>query len=119
MRIGAGTRPARAALTVYLKISILSSTCACSTHLVRVLLICTPFFMTRLDAPLILLSHIPLYRSPNASCGPLREKGSIPAVRGNGYQTQLSPETSRLLLEEFRPSLIFRYSISYDYLLCG
>ncbi|KAH8990472.1 Metallo-dependent phosphatase-like protein [Lactarius akahatsu] len=59
------------------------------------------------DAPLILLSHIPLYRSSNSSCGPLRERGSIPAVRGNGYQTQLSPETSRLLLEEFRPSLIF------------
>ncbi|KAH9176291.1 Metallo-dependent phosphatase-like protein [Lactarius sanguifluus] len=58
------------------------------------------------DAPLILLSHIPLYRS-NSSCGPLRERGSIPVVRGNGYQTQLSPETSRLLLEEFRPSLIF------------
>jgi hypothetical protein len=61
------------------------------------------------DAPLILLSHIPLYRFPNSSCGPLRERGSIPAVRGNGYQTQLSLETSRMLLEEFRPSLIFRY----------
>ncbi|KAF8274553.1 Metallo-dependent phosphatase-like protein [Lactarius quietus] len=59
------------------------------------------------DAPLILMSHIPLYRFPNSSCGPLREKGSIPAVRGNGYQTQLSLETSRLLLEEFRPALIF------------
>ncbi|KAI9463657.1 Metallo-dependent phosphatase-like protein [Lactarius psammicola] len=59
------------------------------------------------DAPLILLSHIPLYRFSNSSCGPLRERGTIPAVRGNGYQTQLSPETSRLLLEEFRPSLIF------------
>jgi hypothetical protein len=59
------------------------------------------------DAPLILLSHIPLYRFPNSSCGPLRERGSIPAVRGNGYQTQLSLETSRMLLEEFRPSLIF------------
>ncbi|KAI0305609.1 Metallo-dependent phosphatase-like protein [Multifurca ochricompacta] len=59
------------------------------------------------DAPLILFSHVPLYRSPNSDCGPLREKGSIPAVRGEGYQTLLSPETSQLLLKEFRPALIF------------
>lgn len=70
----------------------------------------------RPDAPLILLSHIPLYRLPNSSCGPLRERGSIPAVRGNGYQTQLSLETSRLLLEEFRPSLIFRYFLIFPFL---
>ncbi|KAI9442239.1 Metallo-dependent phosphatase-like protein [Lactarius indigo] len=70
------------------------------------------------DAPLILLSHIPLYRSSNSSCGPLRERGSIPAVRGNGYQTQLSPETSKLLLEEFRPSLIFSPNSGDDHDYC-
>ncbi|KAI0256084.1 Metallo-dependent phosphatase-like protein [Lactifluus subvellereus] len=59
------------------------------------------------DTPLILFSHIPLYRPPDSDCGPLREKGSIPAVRGRGYQTVLSPETSHLLLTSFRPTLIF------------
>jgi hypothetical protein len=112
-RIGAVSRRARAATTVCLKTSISSSTCACSTQLVRVLPICAhqQFYLLCPDAPLILLSHIPLYRLPNSSCGPLRERGSVPAVRGDGYQTQLSPQTSRLLLEEFRPSLIFRYLI--------
>jgi len=61
------------------------------------------------DAPLILFTHIPLYRFPGSNCGPLREKGSIPAVRGDGYQTLLSPETSQLLLNELGPTLIFRY----------
>src|SRR5216683_8268549 len=64
------------------------------------------------DSPLILFTHIPLYRSPDANCGPLREKGTIPAVRGNGYQTLLTPETSELLLNELEPTLIFRYFLS-------
>jgi len=59
------------------------------------------------DVPLILFTHIPLYRFPGSNCGPLREKGSIPAVRGNGYQTLLTPETSELLLNELGPTLIF------------
>lgn len=63
----------------------------------------------RKDARLILFTHIPLYRFPGSNCGPLREKGSIPAVRGDGYQTLLSPETSQLLLNELGPTLIFRY----------
>ena len=70
-------------------------------------------YILRPDAPLILFSHIPLYRSPDSSCGSLRERGSIPDVRGDGYQTQLSLETSQLLLKEFRPSLIFRYRFSF------
>jgi len=64
------------------------------------------------DSPLILFTHIPLYRSPGASCGPLREKGTIPAARGIGYQTLLTPETSQLLLNELEPTLIFRYFFS-------
>ncbi|KAI9459089.1 Metallo-dependent phosphatase [Russula earlei] len=59
------------------------------------------------DAPLILFTHIPLYRLPGSSCGPLREKGSLPAVRGQGYQTLFTPETSQLLLNELQPTLIF------------
>ncbi|KAH9961335.1 Metallo-dependent phosphatase-like protein [Russula dissimulans] len=58
------------------------------------------------DAPLILLTHIPLFRE-SSSCGPLREKGSLPAVRGLGYQTQYTPETSELLFNELEPTLIF------------
>jgi len=56
---------------------------------------------------LILFTHIPLFRSPQSSCGPLREKGTLPAVRGLGYQTQLTPETSELLFNELEPTLIF------------
>jgi ethanolamine phosphate phosphodiesterase len=66
-------------------------------------------FMCVKDTPLILFSHIPLYRPPYSDCGRLREKGSIPVARGEGYQTLLSPETSQLLLNTLRPSLIFRY----------
>lgn len=63
------------------------------------------------DAPLILFTHIPLYRPPNSNCGPLREKGYIPTAHGVGYQTLLTPETSQLLLDSLRPTLIFRYSL--------
>ncbi|KAF8502047.1 Metallo-dependent phosphatase-like protein [Russula emetica] len=59
------------------------------------------------NTPLILFSHIPLYRPSDSNCGPLREKGIIPYVRGDGYQTLLSPETSRLLLDELSPTVIF------------
>ena len=70
------------------------------------------FYFLHPDTPLILLSHIPLYRFPNSSCG------SIPAVRGD-RQTQLRLETSQRLLKEFRPSIIFRYFISKNNLLHG
>lgn len=59
--------------------------------------------------PLILFTHIPLYRPSDSDCGPLREKGNIPYVRGEGYQTLLSPETSQRLLDELSPALIFRF----------
>jgi hypothetical protein len=60
------------------------------------------------DMPLILFTHIPLYRPSDSNCGPLREKGIIPFVHGEGYQTLLNPETSQLLLDELQPTLIFR-----------
>jgi hypothetical protein len=59
------------------------------------------------DTPLILFTHIPLYRPSDSNCGPFREKGIIPYARGNGYQTLLSPETSRLLLDKLSPTVIF------------
>lgn len=58
--------------------------------------------------PLILFSHIPLSRPEGASCGPLREKGWIRAGRGAGYENTLSQATTNMLLETFRPSLVFR-----------
>ena len=64
------------------------------------------------DTPLILFTHIPLYRPSDSNCGPLRENGIIPYRRGEGYQTLLNPETSRLLLDELSPTVIFRY-LSY------
>ncbi|KAF8472905.1 Metallo-dependent phosphatase-like protein [Russula ochroleuca] len=59
------------------------------------------------NMPLILFTHIPLYRPSDSNCGPLREKGIIPFVHGEGYQTLLNPETSQLLLDELQPTLIF------------
>jgi len=61
------------------------------------------------DTPLILFTHIPLYRPFGSNCGPLREKGIISYARGEGYQTSLSPETSQLLLDQLSPTVIFRY----------
>lgn len=52
---------------------------------------------------MVLFTHMPLYRPDGSDCGPLREKG-----RTFGHQNMSSPDTSRLLLETFQPSLIFR-----------
>ncbi|KIL68825.1 hypothetical protein M378DRAFT_70399 [Amanita muscaria Koide BX008] len=57
--------------------------------------------------PLILLSHIPLSRPITASCGPLREKGTIHRNVGHGYQSMLGKQTTQFLLKTLRPSLIF------------
>jgi hypothetical protein len=68
------------------------------------------------DTPLILFTHIPLYRPSDSNCGPLREKGIMPYARGEGYQTLLSPETSRLLLDQLSPTVIFRYFTHFPFL---
>ncbi|KAJ6594046.1 hypothetical protein B0H19DRAFT_921540 [Mycena capillaripes] len=57
--------------------------------------------------PTILLSHIPLARPDTASCGHLREKGSIRRGVGHGYQNTLGKQTTRFLLKTLRPSIIF------------
>lgn len=45
--------------------------------------------------PVILLSHVPLYRNPDADCGKNRERGnSIPLHRGYQYQNVLTPTLS-------------------------
>ncbi|KAJ7594335.1 hypothetical protein C8J56DRAFT_926496 [Mycena floridula] len=57
--------------------------------------------------PLILLTHIPLSRPDSASCGPLREKGSIRRGVGHGYQNTLGKQTTAFLLDALRPAAIF------------
>jgi hypothetical protein len=59
--------------------------------------------------PVILLSHIPLARSESAHCGPLREQGTIRRGAGPGWQSTLSKESSKFLLNTLRPSIIFSY----------
>ncbi|KAF8161232.1 hypothetical protein B0H34DRAFT_796052 [Crassisporium funariophilum] len=55
----------------------------------------------------ILLSHIPLSRSETASCGPLREKGTIRRGAGPGYQSMLGKQTTNFLLRNLSPLIIF------------
>lgn len=58
--------------------------------------------------PKVLLSHIPLSRPSSKSCGPLREKGSIRAGAGHGYQAMLGKHTTEFLLKMLRPAVVFR-----------
>ncbi|KAF5321719.1 hypothetical protein D9619_001937 [Psilocybe cf. subviscida] len=57
--------------------------------------------------PVILFSHIPLYRPDGKSCGPLREKGNIRPGVGPGYQNVLEKLSSQRLLEAFKPAIVF------------
>ncbi|KAL1585883.1 hypothetical protein WHR41_05045 [Cladosporium halotolerans] len=42
---------------------------------------------SRFKLPVVLLSHVPLYRDPGTDCGPLRERGRAISISG-GYQYQ-------------------------------
>lgn len=57
--------------------------------------------------PVVLLSHIPLSRPPNANCGPLREKGTIRKGRGVGYQNLLEEDTTEFILGTLAPAIVF------------
>ncbi|KAG6842145.1 hypothetical protein C0991_001638 [Blastosporella zonata] len=59
------------------------------------------------EKPLILLSHIPLARPDSASCGPLREKGTIRRGVGHGYQNTLGKQTTAFLLQSLQPSAVY------------
>ncbi|TCD63045.1 hypothetical protein EIP91_006058 [Steccherinum ochraceum] len=59
------------------------------------------------NQPRILLTHIPLARPELASCGPLRERGSIRRGVGAGYQNTLGKRTTRFLLNDIHPAVIF------------
>lgn len=58
---------------------------------------------------IVLLTHIPLYRPDQSSCGPLREKGTIRKGVGHGYQNTLGKHTTKFLLDTLEPKQIFRY----------
>lgn len=57
--------------------------------------------------PLILFSHIPLSRLDTASCGPLREKGTIRRGVGHGYQNTFGKQTTTFLFGNLQLSAIF------------
>ncbi|KAJ3772913.1 hypothetical protein FB446DRAFT_734866 [Lentinula raphanica] len=59
------------------------------------------------DSPVVLLSHIPLWRKDTATCGPHREKDNIHKGVGHGYQNTLQKHTSDFLIENLQPSIIF------------
>ncbi|KAF9012462.1 hypothetical protein BDQ17DRAFT_1343946 [Cyathus striatus] len=56
---------------------------------------------------LVLLSHIPLSRPDTASCGSMREKGTIKRGVGHGFQNMLGRETTSFLLHTLQPEIIF------------
>ncbi|KAG6813544.1 hypothetical protein H0H92_009936 [Tricholoma furcatifolium] len=59
------------------------------------------------EKPLILLTHIPLARPDSASCGPLREQGTIRRGVGHGYQNTLGKQTTAFLLQSLQPSAVY------------
>jgi hypothetical protein len=68
----------------------------------------TRVYTGKRDEPVILLSHIPLWRPDGLSCGALRERGAIRPGVGFGYQTMLGKETTTFLLNAIRPVAVFR-----------
>jgi ethanolamine phosphate phosphodiesterase len=57
--------------------------------------------------PVILFSHIPMYRHDGKGCGPLREKGTLRPGVGLGYQNTLEKHASKRLLEALKPIAVF------------
>lgn len=67
--------------------------------------------------PLVLFTHIPLYRPDGKHCGPLREKGTIRPGVGFGYQNTLGKQATSYLLSQIRPMVVFRYVLSFEFLI--
>jgi ethanolamine phosphate phosphodiesterase len=59
--------------------------------------------------PAILFTHIPLSRPDTASCGNLREHGTIRRGAGPGYQNMFGKLTTQFLLDTVKPNLVLRY----------
>ena len=54
--------------------------------------------------PVILLSHVPLYRNPDTDCGPLRERGgALTLTFGYQYQNVLTQTLSRDIVSKIYP----------------
>jgi hypothetical protein len=64
-------------------------------------------FVGRNTDPVVLLSHSPLARD-DFDCGPLRERGTIRAGVGLGYQNTLGEEVTAFLLNSLEPVVVFR-----------
>lgn len=60
------------------------------------------------DKPRVLLTHVPLYRDTQHWCGPDREsKKPLPYVRGEQFQTQVTPDESNTILKSIQPDVVF------------
>ena len=72
----------------------------------------------RPDVPRILFTHIPLYRTPDTSCGAYRES-SRPIYYGGGYQYQntLSEELTNRILDAMWPLAAIFTGDDHDYCL--
>ncbi|TFK94581.1 hypothetical protein K466DRAFT_657614 [Polyporus arcularius HHB13444] len=57
--------------------------------------------------PAILFTHIPLHRPDTASCGPLRERGTIRRGVGPSYQNTLGKKTTTFVLKSVTPEIVF------------
>lgn len=58
--------------------------------------------------PIILCTHVPLFRPPGTSCGSRREsRKDLPLQKGVQYLTQLSPALSNEVLSIVKPTFVF------------
>ena len=58
--------------------------------------------------PVVLFTHIPLFRPDTASCGPLRESGTIRRGAGPNYQSTVGKHVSAFLLDHLQPTMVLR-----------
>jgi len=58
--------------------------------------------------PVVLFTHIPLFRPDTASCGPLRESGTIRRGAGPNYQSTVGKHVSAFLLDHLHPTMVLR-----------
>lgn len=57
--------------------------------------------------PLILLTHVPLFRRDGSPCGPHREHGSLTLTHGYQYVTMVDAALSAEILNKLKPKLVF------------
>ena len=71
-------------------------------------MLCSSFCIGDKAHPVILFTHIPLFRPDGAGCGPLREAGTIRRGAGPNYQSTIGKGASAFLLDHLHPAIIFR-----------